>query len=81
MDTTEIYNQLRDFLVDTFEIDAEIITADADLFEDLDLDSIDAVDLIVQLREITGIKINQEDFKSVHTVQDVLDTVGKLLSD
>ena len=47
----------------------------ANLSEDLDIDSIDAVDLMVRLRDITGKRINPEDFKNAHTIQDVVDTV------
>lgn len=49
-------------------------------YQDLDLDSIDAVDLVVKLREITGKKIEPDAFKQVRTVQDVVNEVEKLVS-
>ena len=49
------------------------------LFEDLDLDSIDAVDLVVKLQDLTGRKFKPEEFKSVRTVGDILDRVQALL--
>ena len=77
-DRNEIYQMLSEILVTMFEIDEEDISLDAHLYEDMDLDSIDAVDLVVKLREHTGKKINPEDFKLVRTVKDVVDAVEKL---
>jgi len=74
----EIYQVLSEILMTLFEIEEEDISLDAHLYEDMDLDSIDAVDLVVKLREITGKKIEPEDFKQVRTVKDVVDAVEKL---
>jgi len=74
----EIYQVLSEILVTLFEIEEDEISLDAHLYEDMDLDSIDAVDLVVKLREITGKKIEPEDFKQVRTVKDVVDAVEKL---
>ena len=52
----------------------------AKLGEDLDIDSIDAVDLIVQLKPLVGKRLEPEAFKSVRTVADVVDALHKLLS-
>ncbi|HEY9034029.1 MAG TPA: acyl carrier protein [Pseudomonadales bacterium] len=76
----DIFAQLKDILVDTFESEADDITLDARLYEDLDIDSIDAVDLVVQLRELTGKKIKPEDFKNVRTVRDVVEAIEALLA-
>ena len=77
----EIYQLLQTLLVEMFEVEPEHIKPSASLYEDLDIDSIDAVDLIVQLREITGKKIKPEDFKSVRTIQDILDSLESMFSD
>ncbi len=69
----EIYQHLHDYLVELFEVPSESISPDARLMEDLDLDSIDAVDLIVKFQERTGKKIQAEEFKSVRTVNDVVE--------
>jgi acyl carrier protein len=71
----EIYDKLREVLVELFEIDPAKITLDANLYTDLDIDSIDAVDLVIQLKEITGKKIQPEEFKLVRTVADVVRAV------
>lgn len=77
-DRNDIYKMISDILVTMFEIDEEDISMDAHLYEDMDLDSIDAVDLVVKLREITGKKIEPDDFKQVRTVKDIVDAVEKL---
>ncbi|EOZ9387197.1 MULTISPECIES: acyl carrier protein [Enterobacter] len=74
-----IYQEVCDLLTKLFEIDPQDITPEARLYEDLELDSIDAVDMIVHLQKKTGKKIKPETFKSVRTVQDVVDAVEQLL--
>ena len=78
MDTNELYAQLKDILVDQFELDESSITPDANLYEELELDSIDAVDLLVQLKNITGKKISPDDFKDVRTINDVINALTDL---
>lgn len=80
MTDEQILEKLRVILADSFEIDPARVTPAAHLFEELDLDSIDAVDLAIKLQEITGKRIKPEDFKSVRTVGDVIGTVQTLLS-
>lgn len=74
-----IYQYLSDVLNELFEIEPEQIKPEANLYEDLDIDSIDAVDMVVKLKEFTGRKIQATDFKRVRTVQDVVDAVYELL--
>jgi acyl carrier protein len=62
-----------------FELDRSKITLDANLYTDLDIDSIDAVDLAVRLQELTGKRMQPEVFKGVRTVQDVVDALATLL--
>ena len=76
----KIYNFLQETLVSLFEVAPEDITPTANLYEDLDIDSIDAVDLTVKLKEFTGQRIQPSDFKQVRTVQDVVDAVFELLN-
>jgi acyl carrier protein len=76
----EIYNTLSTIFIDDFEIEPEDISLTANLYEDLDLDSIDAIDLIVKLKAFTGKKIEPDAFKKVRTVNDIIDELSKLLS-
>jgi acyl carrier protein len=73
------YQKIAQVLEELFEIDPNSIHPEANLYQDLDIDSIDAVDLVVELKKMTGKKIKPEDFKSVRTVQDVVTEVEKLL--
>ena len=80
MTQNEILNTLKNILSDSFEIEPASVTMDSNLYTDLDLDSIDAVDLIVALQELTGKKIKPEEFKSVRTVADVVSATEQLLA-
>ena len=75
----EIYSTLSETLEEMFEIAPADISLQATLFEDLDLDSIDAVDLVIKLQDLTGKKISPQDFKSVRTVGDIVDQVSALV--
>ena len=77
----EIYLKVVSIFEELFEIEAQQITLEASLYQDLDIDSIDAVDLVVELKKITGKKIQPEEFKTVRTVQDVVDQIYKLLNE
>lgn len=79
MSQDEIYKRLQQYLEELFEVPPEKVSRDARLYEDLDLDSIDAVDLVVKLQELTGRRIAPKEFKSVRTVGDVVDRVHDLL--
>lgn len=78
MDKSQILKELQVVMQRLFELSPESITLDAKLYEDLDLDSIDAVDLVVELQKMINKKINPDDFKSVRTVQNVVDVIEKL---
>lgn len=74
----EIHLTLRQLMSEMFELAPEDINLNANLNEDLDIDSIDAVDLMVRLRNIIGKRINQEDFKNARTIQDVVDVIYRI---
>ena len=80
MTNEQILEQLKGILADAFEIQPERVTLSAHLFNELDLDSIDAVDLAIKLQEMTGKRIKPDDFKTVRTVGDVVNTVQALLA-
>ncbi|MDR2031676.1 MAG: phosphopantetheine-binding protein [Azoarcus sp.] len=58
-----------------FEIAPEKIAPEADLYRDLDLDSIDAVDFAVEFKKQTGRQLAPEEFKKIRTVGDIVDTI------
>lgn len=77
----DILNHISSTLVELFEVPAEKINEAAKLYEDLDIDSIDAIDLIIELKGFTGKKITPEDFKNVRSIGDIIDAVEELLRD
>ncbi|BET95509.1 acyl carrier protein [Xenorhabdus taiwanensis] len=81
MEKQAIFQEVSQLLVQLFELSPEDITPESRLYEDLELDSIDAVDMVVHLQKKTGRKIKPEAFKSVRTVQDVVDAVEQLLQE
>ena len=75
----EIYEKIRTTLIDDFEINESLVKPEAKMFEDLDFDSIDAIDLAVKLQRYTNKKLPAEKFKSIRTVQDIVDAVYELI--
>ena len=77
----QIFEELKRVLVGTFEIEPERITPEARFYDDLDLDSIDAVDLLVKLRPFVGQKtISPNDFKQVRTIGDLTKVLEKIIN-
>ena len=81
MNDQQILDNLKKILEAAFEIRPDRVVPEAKLFEELDLDSIDAVDLAIHVQQMTGKRIKPEDFKNVRTVGDVINTVKQLMVD
>ncbi len=78
MTNDDLYARIRHILVDQFEVEESAVSMDADLYDELEIDSIDAVDLLVQLKQLTGKKIAPESFKNVRTIRDVMESLTAL---
>jgi len=81
MTKEEIFARLAVVLQESFDIPPERITPAARLYEDLDIDSIDAVDMLVQLRSLTSRRLQPEAFRTVRTLGDVVDALHVHLSE
>ena len=79
MNKEELLQQVEDVIVNTFEIDRALIKSESKFVEDLDFDSIDAIELVLQLEDKYDAKISAEKLKSSKTVQDVVDYLYELL--
>ena len=79
MNKQEIFEHIVRILDENFSIEAARVTPEAKLYDDLDIDSIDAVDLIDHIKRQTGKKIAAEEFKAVRTVNDVVEAVYRLV--
>lgn len=80
MNAQEIETTIKKILVEDFEADPNKLELSTNLFTDLDLDSIDAVDLVVRLQQQTGKKVNPADFREIRTIGDVVVAVEKILN-
>lgn len=79
MERTEIEEKVREFLIDDLEIDEEKIAADAQLKEDLGIDSLDFVDIVVIVERKFGFKIKPEEMTNVKTLSQFVDYIeGKV---
>ena len=74
-----LLEKIQEMFLEHFEIEKDRVTPSSRLFEDLELDSIDAVDMAIRLQQMTGKRIKPEDFKAVRTVEDVVMVVQELL--
>lgn len=72
MSETEILEKLTAVLVEEFEVEPEEVTLEADFFKDLDLDSLDAIDLIVNMDKILGVPLKSQDAQKIRTVGDFI---------
>ncbi|MCL1954503.1 MAG: acyl carrier protein [Brevinematales bacterium] len=75
LDKNKIFLCIKDILVHEFNIEADLINPEKKLYDDLDLDSLDLVDLILGLKDHIGEKINPDLFKEACTVQDLVNIV------
>ncbi len=80
MTKSDIEEKIRRILVSEFEVDAAKLNPDTDLFTELDLDSIDAVDLVVRIQQETGKKVDPADFRQIRKLRDVVEAVDKLVN-
>lgn len=67
-----MFEKVKSVLLDTVSCDPEQITMEASLTDDLELDSLDAVELNIALEEALGVAISDEDLKKVTTVGDIV---------
>jgi acyl carrier protein len=77
----DILAAIQEIMVDMFEMDPAAITLEARLYEDLDFDSIDAVDMIVRLKQVTGKMVKPEDFKTARSIGDVVEAIVRLMQE
>ena len=71
MEKAEIIEKINYTFIENFEIEPEKLKKEAKLFEDLELDSLDAVDMIVHMEQSLGIKVDIQKFSEVRTLEDV----------
>jgi acyl carrier protein len=75
----EIYAKVVEVLSSSFKLDPAVIKPSSNLYTELDIDSIDAIDLLVKLQQMTGKRMKPDAFRNVRTVQDVVEAIEGLL--
>lgn len=80
MTDAEVAKKIKEILAADFDVDPEALRPETNLFTDLDLDSIDAVDLVVRLQQEIGKKVEPAEFKKLRTFGDVVAAVSKLVN-
>jgi len=78
MGRDELFTWVADLLAEMFELDRSTLSPASNLYADLDIDSIDAVDLAVKLKQMTGKRLQPEVFKTIRTIGDVVDALAAL---
>ena len=78
MNRDELFTWVADLLAEMFELDREALQPASNLYADLDIDSIDAVDLAEKLKQMTGKRLQPEVFKTIRTIGDVVDALAGL---
>jgi acyl carrier protein len=79
MQQKEAFRKVSEYLITQFEIPPEKIHPDANLFKDLEMDSIDALDWFAAMQSEIGLPIIEKELKMIRTVQDVVDYVVRNL--
>jgi acyl carrier protein len=77
----EIFDAIRGILEKDFECPQEKLLPEARMFQDLDLDSIDAIDLVVKLQNMADVKVSRDDFKQIQTLWDMTEAIHKILDE
>lgn len=81
MSRDEIFAHLRATIAELFELEPADIELRSTVFEDLDLDSIDAIDLVAKLQQFTGQRIDEETMRGVRTVEDLVNILAEQLAE
>lgn len=76
MTESEIFEEMKKIVAENFEIEPEKITMDSNIVTDLDMDSIDAIDMVAELQKKLGCRFSAEDFKAVKTIGDIVRVIS-----
>lgn len=79
MTRAELHSRIADAMAEMFDLDRSAIIEGARFVDDLDLDSIDAIDMAVRLQELTGKRVPEDDLRSIRTVGDIVDLAERLI--
>lgn len=81
MERDEVVKIMNEFLVEEIEVDEEVIAPDARIKDDLEIDSLDFVDIVVIVEKAFGFKIKQEEMSEVVVLNDFYDYIYSKVKD
>ena len=79
MEYSEIFNKVRDIIVDKLGVEESVVTEEASFTNDIGADSLDTVELLMEFEKVFGIRIPDEETAGISTVQDAVDKVAEKL--
>lgn len=79
MTRSEIFAELKSTLIEQFEVEPMAVRPEARLFEDLELDSIDAIDMAVKVQSMTGERVEERTLRALRTVGDLVELIERTL--
>lgn len=71
-----MFDEIKEVIVTQLNVDPDVITPETNLFKDLNIDSLDAVEVVLALEDKYGCEIENEAAEQFETVQDILDYFG-----
>lgn len=74
----QILSHTKHILVELFEVDPGLLVPQASLYDDLDIDSIDTIDLLIELKKVLAKEIDPQAFKNARTIDDVVSVIHAL---
>jgi len=74
----EVFEHIKGVLIDLFEIEEERLVPQARLYDDLDIDSIDTIDLLIELKKFVGKDIDPDSFIDAKTIDEVAEVISKM---
>lgn len=77
MSDAEVLVEVKKVLMEEFEVEESLITPEATFYDDLGLDSLDAIDLIVTLNNFYNIEVEPSESEEIRTIQNLIDIVKK----
>lgn len=80
MSRAEVLQRIQAMMKELFELEPERVQPEARLIDDLELDSLDAIDLAVKVEETTGLAFDETRIRQMRTISDVIDAIESILA-
>ncbi|GAB6189451.1 acyl carrier protein [Marinitoga arctica] len=80
MTRDELFEKVKEIIVETLNVDEEDVTLDASFTDDLDADSLELVDLTMAFESELGVTIEDEELENIKTVEDVVNSLAEKLN-